>query len=241
MIKFFRKIRQRLIGEGNIKRYLIYAFGEVFLIIIGILIALFISDWNNDRKLRKIEVENLKLIANGLQEDISKIEYLKQQARQRIDRLNVLDSLYKSPNPKYEPKMATLFGEIGWAETLELNRGPYEGLKSQDLNLISDDSIRQGILHIYETAHRQCETSNDWMKQSAINMWEPLMANFHLTTLNDLSPMDEKNIWKNPLIPNFISYQKGVLKEHQLDVFGRAQKEMIVLRDRINRHLAEDD
>lgn len=36
MIKFFRKIRQRLLREGNLKRYLIYAIGEILLVVIGI-------------------------------------------------------------------------------------------------------------------------------------------------------------------------------------------------------------
>ena len=44
MIKFFRKIRQKLINEGNLKRYLLYAFGEILLVVIGILIALQIND-----------------------------------------------------------------------------------------------------------------------------------------------------------------------------------------------------
>ncbi len=49
MIKIFRRIRQRLISEGNLKRYLIYATGEILLVVIGILIALQINDWNQAR------------------------------------------------------------------------------------------------------------------------------------------------------------------------------------------------
>ena len=49
MIKFFRKIRRKLIDEGNLKRYLLYAFGEIFLVVIGILIALQINNWNQNR------------------------------------------------------------------------------------------------------------------------------------------------------------------------------------------------
>ncbi len=49
MIKFFRKIRQSLIAQGNLKRYLLYAFGEILLVVIGILIALQINEWNQNR------------------------------------------------------------------------------------------------------------------------------------------------------------------------------------------------
>jgi hypothetical protein len=62
MIKYFRKIRQKLIDEGNqpirqagLKRYLLHAIGEILLIVIGILIALQINNWNELKKTRNSE------------------------------------------------------------------------------------------------------------------------------------------------------------------------------------------
>ena len=46
MIKFFRTIRKNLISEGKTVNYLKYAIGEIVLVIIGILIALQINNWN---------------------------------------------------------------------------------------------------------------------------------------------------------------------------------------------------
>ena len=46
MIKFFRKIRQQLLAENRLGKYLIYALGEIVLVVIGILIALQINNWN---------------------------------------------------------------------------------------------------------------------------------------------------------------------------------------------------
>ncbi|MGB5269500.1 MAG: DUF6090 family protein, partial [Eudoraea sp.] len=57
MIKFFRKIRQRLVSENKFSKYLIYAFGEIILVVIGILIALQINNWNEERKDRRLEKE----------------------------------------------------------------------------------------------------------------------------------------------------------------------------------------
>ncbi len=50
MIKFFRKIRQRLLTENKFSKYLLYAFGEIVLIIIGIFFALQLQNWNETRK-----------------------------------------------------------------------------------------------------------------------------------------------------------------------------------------------
>ncbi|PCJ94919.1 MAG: hypothetical protein COA50_11090 [Flavobacteriaceae bacterium] len=62
MIKFFSKIRQRLLTENKFSKYLLYAIGEIVLVVIGILIALSINTWNHnlaDEKKSKIILENL--------------------------------------------------------------------------------------------------------------------------------------------------------------------------------------
>ena len=52
MIKFFRNIRQNLLNEGKTNKYIKYAIGEIVLVVIGILIALQINNWNENRKLQ---------------------------------------------------------------------------------------------------------------------------------------------------------------------------------------------
>jgi len=59
MIKFFRKIRQNLLSENKFSKYLIYAIGEIILVVIGILIALSINNWNIEKQERKTEKINL--------------------------------------------------------------------------------------------------------------------------------------------------------------------------------------
>ena len=55
MIKFFRKIRQKLLSKNKFSQYLVYAFGEILLVVIGILMALGINNWNENRKDTKVE------------------------------------------------------------------------------------------------------------------------------------------------------------------------------------------
>jgi len=59
MIKFFRKIRRALIESGSMRKYLLYAIGEILLVMIGILLALQVNNWNEWRKDRITEKEIL--------------------------------------------------------------------------------------------------------------------------------------------------------------------------------------
>lgn len=76
MIKFFRQLRQKLLMENNNSKYLKYAIGEIVLVVIGILIALQINNWNEKRKNENKILSILKEVQNDLQEDILKSKEL---------------------------------------------------------------------------------------------------------------------------------------------------------------------
>jgi hypothetical protein len=66
MIKFFRKIRQKMLTENKFSKYLLYAIGEIILVVIGILIALYINNWNQNRN----EITKLNSILNIVKTDL---------------------------------------------------------------------------------------------------------------------------------------------------------------------------
>ncbi|MBQ0787882.1 MAG: hypothetical protein KBT69_10295, partial [Oceanihabitans sp.] len=66
MIKFFRKIRQKMLTENKFSKYLIYAVGEIILVVMGILIALQINNWNETRQIKKVEKETLYVLLEDL-------------------------------------------------------------------------------------------------------------------------------------------------------------------------------
>jgi hypothetical protein len=74
MIKFFRKIRQNMLAENKFSKYLIYAIGEIILVVIGILIALQINTWNQDKQQQKILNNIYATIKSDLQQDIINID-----------------------------------------------------------------------------------------------------------------------------------------------------------------------
>ncbi len=82
MIKFFRKIRKNLLSEGKIGKYLKYAIGEIILVVIGILIALQINNWNQNKIEKKALSDYLISISQNIKTDIESLSYLK---KSRID------------------------------------------------------------------------------------------------------------------------------------------------------------
>jgi len=74
MINFFRKIRQNLLLEGKIRKYVKYAFGEIVLVMVGILLALQVTNWNNQRLERLREQAILKNLQIDFQNNIANLE-----------------------------------------------------------------------------------------------------------------------------------------------------------------------
>ncbi|MBK8643667.1 MAG: hypothetical protein IPN15_16095 [Saprospiraceae bacterium] len=75
MIKFFNKIKQKLLSESKFNKYLIYAFGEIVLIVIGILIALSINNANDSKNQRQKELTLLTEMRQNLQIDIKDLDF----------------------------------------------------------------------------------------------------------------------------------------------------------------------
>ena len=70
MITLFRRIRQKLTDSGSITKYLLYAVGEILLVVIGILIALQVNNWNENRKGQALSNQYLISLHADLSEDL---------------------------------------------------------------------------------------------------------------------------------------------------------------------------
>ena len=99
MIKLFKKIRQTMIKENKTSKYLLYAIGEIILVVIGILIALGINNWNENRKQN---IEEFKILVSLKNEIINNQEQLTTIIKNHkfvFEKVNELSSLMH-PNPK---------------------------------------------------------------------------------------------------------------------------------------------
>ncbi|GAA4318603.1 hypothetical protein GCM10023115_44540 [Pontixanthobacter gangjinensis] len=153
MIKFFRNIRRRLLRENRFTRYLIYAIGEIILVVIGILIALQINNWNEESKIRDLEQTYLASLRNDLQSD--KI-YLKNQIEEsksvmESNRQFIKQLWQKQESLKDAMKLVNLINTR--TQKIILQSSTYEELKSTGkLSYISNDSLRKNVIEFYRNA-----------------------------------------------------------------------------------------
>ena len=74
MIKFFRKIRFKLIDEKRLNKYIFYAIGEILLVVIGILIAVAIGEWRQDVRIKQELLSYYQGLSDDLNQDKSKLD-----------------------------------------------------------------------------------------------------------------------------------------------------------------------
>jgi len=144
MIKFFRIIRQNLLAQNKFSTYLLYAMGEIILVVIGILIALQINNWNENKKLLKEEEKLLQALEREIGSNLITLE----QTIRYNDTVFSQSSMFlmKGPkNPDFEYEIEDLITILGYnansIDTSIIN----EILGTSSRSLISDDTILEQI------------------------------------------------------------------------------------------------
>ena len=98
MIKFFRKIRKKLLSENKFSKYLIYAIGEIILVVIGILIALQINEYKTNREIESEEIEFLSYVKQDLSKDLENLKNVASFKKMQFDNCLEIIEYYKHGN-----------------------------------------------------------------------------------------------------------------------------------------------
>ena len=150
MIKLFRHIRQNLIMENKTSKYFKYAIGEIILVVIGILIALQINNWNEKRITRVKEVEILKDFQKGLQFDIHQIDSIFLQYHRAEVSINKILNHFEKDLPYSDSLDYNFFNTTLIFDAGGLTDGVYQTLKTSGFDLISNKEIRDMIVLVYD-------------------------------------------------------------------------------------------
>ena len=150
MLKFFRHIRQTLIMENKTSKYLKYAIGEIVLVVIGILIALQINNWNEKRKERAFELKMLAEVQKSLQSDIKdKQTVVNLYFKATQNSINELLKMKENPDYPRDSAMVHLQNVEHIGLFFPYSDGAFEAIKSSGLDKISNDEIRNNMVHLY--------------------------------------------------------------------------------------------
>lgn len=163
MLKFFRRVRHQLIDEaeqsealtersskrvGRPKRYLMYGIGEIFLVVVGILIALQINNWNENKKTTRLEEKYLELLKKEFSYNLERLEEVIIGNQKKGDRALEL-SQYTGPGQPQLSKAeftALFFRVINDEVQYRPSNGVLEEiLSSGKLTIFSDQSLRTSL------------------------------------------------------------------------------------------------
>jgi Family of unknown function (DUF6090) len=147
MIKFFRTIRRNLIAEGKTSKYLKYAIGEIILVVVGILIALQINNWNEHQKILRAEEEiliNLKSELSINRDQLGNI--LQIHENEFKDGLELLTLFNKDISNVPVSKLDLLVGSTETFYTFEANDGYIKSLiASGKIDYIQNNELKAFI------------------------------------------------------------------------------------------------
>jgi len=148
MIKFFRKIRQRLLTENKFSKYMLYAIGEIIPVVIGILIALQINNWNEESKNQK---EAHKILLQLKHEFETNNELVDGSIAFQRRRLNAIESFKYGFDPTKKisaDSLKALVSDLGSDWKYEPIKNIIESvISSGKINLIQNDSVKNAITY----------------------------------------------------------------------------------------------
>jgi len=177
MIPIFRKTRKKMADDNRPVKYMRYAFGEIVLVVIGILIALQINTWNEERKTRIIEIKTLNEIRGNLYVDLKEL---------RSD-IAVMDSVSnsgraaiayfeKNTNPSESFKYNVHVS--GLNPHFDPNQSGYSLLISKGLEIVTNDSLRGSISRLYELDYPYYSKYENERISMLINVFHPKMTTY---------------------------------------------------------------
>ena len=235
MIKFFRRIRQKLLSENKFSKYLLYAIGEIVLVMIGILLALQVNEWNNEQnriKEEQVIIEQLIADLSTSQYELEGIEmHNLRRAREysRVLRMfwkselpeNAADSLAGYGSSVYSPVQGTALslinsGRLDILSSKELKNDIVAyvetiGYTLKDINRYEETYLRDGIDLYYEAMPNTFES-----KQEINNRGEQGRKPFGYS----------QNLNRNPLFVDKVPFKTDLKQLFEDERFYRANRRL---------------
>ena len=217
MIKFFRKIRKNLVSENRLTRYLLYAIGEIVLVVIGILIALQINNWNEDNKGKAFEREMLSQIQDNLKKDKAKLIEINASFTKAIASADKILAI--GPEDHIPDSLRYWLAYFIQFERFQPITNSYEALKSRGLDQVSNKELRLLLGEYYDDEISHTIKSVGDIEKSFNDEWVPIMEQYivdfkfkEFLIVSDPSIFQRPSIARNIMILNKDNYQGAITR-----------------------------
>lgn len=246
MIKFFRRIRQQLLSNNEVSKYVLYAIGEIVLVVIGILIALQINNWNINANLKVQEQTIMEEVVRNIEANIAEMEMDALEISERINAIEIIVAHLKS-GQQYHDSLAKHFGRINsyryfngvetgyrlmlskgteniMNENLRIRLTTYFGESLEDLNhamILLQDHYNNYMLDIFRLQF-EVEPSKPFFSISAkINPIDYDSLKNDKSFINSLNLFKSVHLWVQIMLMKSIDISENVLEEIKVYISGK--------------------
>jgi hypothetical protein len=228
MLNFFRKVRQNLLSEGKTGKYLKYAIGEILLVVIGILIALQVNNWNENRKNRMQEKFILERLNADLTSDVSLISYQIDKASTFLDQymfcVDVILDERQSTRKEFIKNLSPLLTILYFDQ----NRTTFDNIVSSgQIEFLQNQALTDSIIKYYNDGSNIGWDSG--LLEYTRNIFAPYMMQF------DHTPQVPQTSYRAKASVKFteIDVSKSVIKPKSLEDYKNDVFILNMLRNKI--------
>ena len=205
MIKFFRKIRQNLLTENKFSKYLLYAIGEIVLVMIGILLALQVSNWNKYSQDRNSERKLLTNLHKDFLENKKQFELTKSTHQTHLSSLRSISSLLPINGNKNSADSIRYFERLIRNKTFNASSSSVELIvNSNSIELIQNDTLKQ-LLVSWSSVLSEYQEEEDFYYKFLFEVYYP----FLVKTTDLLNGGDPLKRYSTMEYQNFVIFRRG--------------------------------
>lgn len=175
MLRFFSQLRKKLMEQNKVRTYLFYAVGEIALVVVGILLALQINNWNQQRIDDIREQNYLKLIKQELENNADFIQWF---YLNRYDRkVNALKMIREYHQGTYQIQDSSYFaleagyGAVFGTQTFQTSTAVFDEIISTgNLNIIKNEELRRRLIDYYGSIETRLEALKEYDSGYLLNI-----------------------------------------------------------------------
>lgn len=195
MLTYLRKIRRSLIESGATRKYVLYAIGEIALVVTGILIALQINNWNEWRKDREQEKAVMEDISNNLIRNNEIIRNSLQMLNEFDQSTEIVLSTLRNRRPYSDTLNSHFFQSTRTGGLLfPLSSQGYESLKNAGFDILQSEHLKDHVLDLFEVTYKTIKEKTQWSMDMAVQYDEYFHTIFTADQRDEYIPIEYGNL-----------------------------------------------